>query len=210
MSNTFTINGDTVAVQTSMEDLVTEINQSVSGVTANLNSDNSITLSNTTGNDIIIAGTAPTDAGFTAGTYLGYLKLANIDETYVKIEPMTKNNGYATNTGNISDLANFGFNEVDSSTITTSGLVSSNALTASHDIKINDYAVGASTSSSAAAKAEAINQITSSTNVSASGSNLVTVTLNFSNLPSASQVSINGNTVDFSRCNWNRRCNYCY
>ena len=50
-----------------------------------------------------------------------YLKLANIDETYVKIEPMTKNNGYATNTGNISDLANFGFNEVDSSTITTSG-----------------------------------------------------------------------------------------
>ena len=54
MSNTFTINGDTVAVQTSMEDLVTEINQSVSGVTANLNSDNSITLSNTT-NDIIIA-----------------------------------------------------------------------------------------------------------------------------------------------------------
>ena len=198
MSNTFTINGDTVAVQTSMDDLVTEINQSVSGVTANLNSDNSITLSNTTGNDIIIAGTAPTDAGFTAGTYLGYLKLANIDETYVKIEPMTKNNGYATNTGNISDLANFGFNEVDSSTITTSGLVSSNALTASHDIKINDYAVGASTSSSAAAKAEAINQITSSTNVSASGSNLVTVTLNFSNLPSASQVSINGNTVDFS------------
>lgn len=198
MSNTFTINGDTVAVQTSMEDLVTEINQSVSGVTANLNSDNSITLSNTTGNDIIIAGSAPTDAGFTAGTYLGYLKLANIDETYVKIEPMTKNNGYATNTGNISDLANFGFNEVDSSTITTSGLVSSNALTASHDIKINDYAVGASTSSSAAAKAEAINQITSSTNVSASGSNLVTVTLNFSNLPGASQVSINGNTVDFS------------
>ena len=198
MSNTFTINGDTVAVQTSMEDLVTEINQSVSGVTAILNSDNSITLSNTTGNDIIIAGTAPTDAGFTAGTYLGYLKLANIDETYVKIEPMTKNNGYATNTGNISDLANFGFNEVDSSTITTSGLVSSNALTASHDIKINDYAVGASTSSSAAAKAEAINQITTSTNVSASGSNLVTVTLDFSNLPSASQVSINGNTVDFS------------
>ena len=198
MSNTFTINGDTVAVQTSMENLVTEINQSVSGVTANLNSDNSITLSNTTGNDIIIAGTAPTDAGFTAGTYLGYLKLANIDETYVKIEPMTKNNGYATNTGNISDLANFGFNEVDSSTITTSGLVSSNALTASHDIKINDYAVGASTSSSAAAKAEAINQITTSTNVSASGSNLVTVTLDFSNLPSASQVSINGNTVDFS------------
>ena len=198
MSNTFTINGDSVSVQTTMENLVTEINQAVSGITATLNSDKSITLSNTTGNDIVIGGNAPTDAGFTAGTYLGYLKLANIDETFVKIEPMTKNNGYASNTGNISDLANFGFNEVDSSTVTTSGLVSANALTASHDIQINDFDVGTSTSSSAAAKAEAINAITSSTNVTASGSNLVTVTLNFSNIPSASQVSINGNTVDFS------------
>ena len=198
MSNTFTINGDSVSVQTTMENLVTEINQAVSGVTAELNSDSSVTLSNTTGNDIVIAGNAPTDAGFTAGTYLGYLKLANIDETFVKIEPMTKNNGYASNTGNISDLANFGFNEVDSSTVSTSGLVSTNALTASHDIQINDFDVGASTSSSAAAKAEAINAITSSTNVTASGSNLVTVELNFSNVPSASQVSINGNTVDFS------------
>ncbi len=198
MSNTFTINGDSVSVQTTMENLVTEINQAVSGVTAELNSDSSVTLSNTTGNDIVIAGNAPTDAGFTAGTYLGYLKLANIDETFVKIEPMTKNNGYASNTGNISDLANFGFNEVDTSTVSTSGLVSTNALTASHDIQINDFDVGASTSSSAAAKAEAINAITSSTNVTASGSNLVTVELNFSNVPSASQVSINGNTVDFS------------
>ena len=111
---------------------------------------------------------------------------------------MTKNNSYASNSGNISDLVNFGFNEVDSSTVTTSGLVSANALTASHDIQINDFDVGTSTSSSAAAKAEAINAITSSTNVTASGSNLVTVTLNFSNIPSASQVSINGNTVDFS------------
>ncbi len=198
MSNTFTINGDTISVQTSMTSLTTAINEAASGVTATLNSDNSITLSNTTGNDIVIAGNAPTDAGFTASTYLGYLKLANVDGTYVKIEPMTKNNGYATNTGNISDVANFGFNEVDSTTVVTSGLVSSNALTTDHDIKINDYTVGASTSSSAAAKAVAINAITSSTNVTASASNLVTISLNFSSLPSASQVAINGNTIDFS------------
>ena len=111
---------------------------------------------------------------------------------------MTKNNNYASNTGNISDLANFGFNEIDSSTVITSGLVSTNAITGSHDIKINDVSVGTSTSSSAAAKATAINAISSSTNVTATASNLVTVGLNFSNLPSASQVSINGNTVDFS------------
>ena len=51
---------------------------------------------------------------------------------------MTKNKTYASNSGNISDLANFGFNEIDSSTVITSGLVSTNALTSSHDIKIND------------------------------------------------------------------------
>ena len=198
MSNTFTINGNTISVQTSMQNLVTEINQEASGVTATLNTDNSIKLSNTTGNDIVIAGNAPSDAGFTAGTYLGYLKLVNNDGTFVKIEPMTKNNSYASNSGNISDLANFGFNEIDSSTVITSGLVSTNALTSSHDIKINDTSVGTSINSSAAAKATAINAITSSTNVTAAGSNLVTVNLNFSNIPSASQVSINGSTVDFS------------
>ena len=181
-----------------MQNLVTEINQEASGVTATLNTDNSIKLSNTTGNDIVIAGNAPSDAGFTAGTYLGYLKLVNNDGTFVKIEPMTKNNSYASNSGNISDLANFGFNEIDSSTVITSGLVSTNALTSSHDIKINDTSVGTSINSSAAAKATAINAITSSTNVTAAGSNLVTVNLNFSNIPSASQVSINGSTVDFS------------
>ena len=58
MSNTFTINTNTISVQTSLANLVTEINQEASGVTALLNSDNSIALSNTTGNDIVIAGNA--------------------------------------------------------------------------------------------------------------------------------------------------------
>ena len=87
-----------------------------------LNSDNSITLSNTTGNDIVIAVNT-LDAGFTAGTYLGYLKLTNVDGTYVKVEPMTKNNSYASNTGNISDLAILDLMKwID--TIISSGLVS--------------------------------------------------------------------------------------
>ena len=69
MSNTFTINTNIISVQTSLENLVTEINQEALGVTATLNSDNTITLSNTTGNDIVIGGNAPADAGFTAGTF---------------------------------------------------------------------------------------------------------------------------------------------
>ena len=47
-------------------------------------------------------------------------------------------------------------------------------------------------------QAVSINAISSSTNVTASAFNLVTFGLNFANLPSASQVSINGSTVDFS------------
>ena len=199
MSNTFTINTNVISIQTSLENLVTEINQEAGGITATLNSDNTITLSNTTGNDIVIGGNAPTDAGFTAGTYLGYLKLENVDGTFVKIEAMTKANGYASNSGNIDDLARFGFNEVDSSTVIRSDLVSSNSLTTSHEIKINDVAIGTSDSASAAAKAIAINAVSSSTNVTASGDNLVTLTLNFSEASSAaSNISINGNAINFS------------
>ncbi len=199
MSNTFTINANVISIQTSLENLVTEINQEAGGITATLNSDNTITLSNTTGNDIVIGGNAPTDAGFTAGTYLGYIKLENVDGTFVKIEAMTKANGYASNSGNIDDLARFGFNEVDSSTVIRSDLVSTNALTASHDIKINDVAIGASDSASAAAKAIAINSVSSSTNISASGNNIVTLDINVGEASSAaSNISINGNAINFS------------
>ena len=199
MSNSFTINTNVISIQTSLENLVTEINQEAGGVTATLNSDNTITLSNTTGNDIVIGGNAPTDAGFTAGTYLGYIKLENVDGTFVKIEAMTKANGYASNSGNIDDLARFGFNEVDSSTVIRSDLVSTNALTASHDIKINDVTIGASDSASAAAKAIAINAVSSSTNVTASGDNLVTLDLNFSEASAASSnIRINGNAINFA------------
>ena len=200
MSNTFTINGDAISVQTNLTDLVTEINQEASGVIATLNTENTVTLSNTTGNDIVIAGNAPTDAGFTAGTYLGYLKLENVDKTYVKIEAMTKANGYSANTGNIDDVARLGFNEVDSSTIIRSDLVSTNTLTSSHDIKINDFAVGTSSSSSAASKVIAINELSASTNVTASGDNLVTfTTINYSEASAVgSSISINGNAINFS------------
>ena len=199
MSDTFTINTNVISTQTSIENLVTEINQEAGGITAILNSDNTITLSNTTGNDIVIGGNAPTDAGFTAGTYLGYIKLENVNGTYVKIEAMTKANGYASNSGNIDDLARFGFNEVDSSTVIRSDLVSTNALTASHEIKINDVTIGASDSASAAAKAIAINAVSSSTNVTASGHNLVTLDINVTEASTAaSNISINGNTINFS------------
>ena len=67
-----------------------------------------------------------------------------------------------------------------------------------NDIKINDTAVGASTNSSAAAKAVSINAISATTNVTASGNNLVTITVNNSqSSTAASNISINGNAINF-------------
>ena len=78
-SATFTINGDTVAIATSYADLTAKINEAVSGINASLNADNSITLSNKTGEAIVIAGSASSDVGFTAGTYTGFVSLKNLD-----------------------------------------------------------------------------------------------------------------------------------
>ena len=63
------------AVALAYEGLVDNINQAVSGVVANLNSDNTITLSNTTGSSIIVAGTGSSDVGFTNGTFTGFVSL---------------------------------------------------------------------------------------------------------------------------------------
>ena len=51
-----------------------------------LNPDNTITLANTTGEAIVVAGSSSADVGFTAGTYTGFVSLTNIDGSNVKIE----------------------------------------------------------------------------------------------------------------------------
>jgi flagellin len=64
MTNTFTIETDglteTIAIQSSMADLVDQINLQVQSVTASLGENNSLTLSNTTGAQIVIGGNLPT------------------------------------------------------------------------------------------------------------------------------------------------------
>ena len=84
MTATFTINGETVALASSYSELTKNINEAVSGVEAKLNSDNTITLSNTTGDDVIVAGSSAA-VGFTAGTYTGFVELQNLDGSEVTI-----------------------------------------------------------------------------------------------------------------------------
>jgi flagellin len=81
MAATFTINGETVALADSYSSLVTNINEAVSGVNAALNSDNSITLSNTTGDDIIINGGQTVGFTSSAQTFTGFIKGENPDQT---------------------------------------------------------------------------------------------------------------------------------
>ena len=71
-----TINGKAVAAATSAGDLVSKINADSDsyGVTATLNDDNSITLNNTTGSDIVTAGSA-----FGSATSAGFVSLSSKD-----------------------------------------------------------------------------------------------------------------------------------
>ena len=184
MSATFTINSDTVALATSYSTLVANINQGVSGVNATLNADNTITLNNTTGEAIVIAGSSSADVGFTAGTYTGMVSLKNIDGSAVKIEAGSEKNGYNNGLGTIADLSSIGFNETSNGTSVETDTVSGTALTAA-EMKINDVLLGQSGNGQASSIASAINEKTSEHGVTAVAKNEVTMALNMSAIPSA-------------------------
>ena len=142
MTATFTINNETVALASSYTELVTNINEAVSGVTAALNSDNSITLSNTTGDDIIINGGQT--VGFTSSsqTFTGFIELKNLDVLKFLLKLDLKN-GYTGGAGTLADLHNLGFNEFSKAGVLESDTVNGTAL-AINEVKINDVLIGAS------------------------------------------------------------------
>ena len=137
MTQTFTINSATVALASSLSGLVDNINESVSGIEAVLNSaDNNFTLKNTTGSDIIVASNSAA-IGLTAGTYTGFIELSNLDGSGVRIEAETVENGYSSSSaGTIADVQLLGFNEFSVPGELETDAVSGTALNAS-EIKIN-------------------------------------------------------------------------
>jgi len=88
MTATFTIATEgvteTIAIQSSMSALVDQINLQVQGVTATLGSNNSLSLSNTSGDQILI-GSDSELVGLTSATYEGMYTLENVDGSDVKI-----------------------------------------------------------------------------------------------------------------------------
>ena len=184
------INSDDVAAASSVEELVTNINRDVAGVAAVLNDDGTITLSNDTGNNIIIAGTAPATTGFTAATYTGYVALTSLDNNPIEILAEMDKNGFAGGSGTLADVQSFGVNEQTSAGLTLGSQVSSGNLLNSDDLRINGTRLGTTDSASAAAKAAAVNAVTAQTGVSATALTEVKVALDLTNRPQSAQAQV--------------------
>ena len=67
----------TISATSSAQDLVDTINRDIGGVTASLNSDGGLVLSNDTGKSITVAGGA--QVGLVDDTYQGYVSLTSAD-----------------------------------------------------------------------------------------------------------------------------------
>jgi len=183
-----TVNGATITASGNMDELVKNINRDAGGVTAALNSNGSITLSNDTGADIVVGGTV-TNTGLTAATYKGYVSLSNSDHSNIAV---TATGGSSTN------LNLWGFNASTGASSVTGGAVGATNLAAG-DLLINGVDVGVSAGSSAGDKAAAINSVSSKTGVTAKATTTVTYGLAFASLPAtATDITINGSAVDLS------------
>jgi len=193
------VNGTSVKAAGSVEELVANINRDVGGITAVLERDGTITLSNNTGEDIEITSTTAGNAllaGFDeeggldgGGTYTGYVALESVDGSAIRLQARNPENGYSAGEGSLDDISRMGFNET-----TADGAVVGQQvmwfnvsdtdnrfgrLTLDDDVKINGVSVGVSSDGSAAAKAAAINAISGQTGVQASAFTEVLVSLDF-------------------------------
>ena len=185
MDGVFEINGETIAMSTSKQDLVDNINLLVDGVQARLNSNNSVTLFNNDGGQIVIADSGSTggavDVGFTVGTFEGFVALENLDGSNVVIEAGNKANGFGSSAaGTMADLAAFGFNQTSPDGKSIEGnVVTTATLDLTDEVSINDVRIGASSLDSASSKAEAINKLTSEHGVTATAETVMFLDLNF-------------------------------
>jgi flagellin len=204
-----TINSDSVGAASSVEELVQNINRDVAGITAVLGSDGTIELSNDTGADIVIAGTAPTTAGLTAATYTGFVTLSSMDGGPVSVKAKNLANGYTGGQGTIADVKAMGLNETTDGSQFAGSAVSTTAtgkILTTDDLRINGIQVGPSSDTSATSKAAAINAVSAQSGVTATARTEVALTLDVTgtkmtdlDATAANKTfSINGKTVDLS------------
>ena len=189
---TLTINGDVVAASGSMDELVTNINRDVAGVTASLGKNGELTLSNDTGDDITVAGGAGQGQalGFEEGTAIqGYIGLSNASNEEIELT--------LGDSGATADIQTIGFNVSTGSDNITSGNITGAAITAADGIEINGVSLGkvgstGSTNVSAADIATAINNIKDETGVEAKATTSVEYDFDVDAFDLSTETTING------------------
>ena len=202
MTNSFTVGGVTIGVKGTMQEVVDQINESVSGVIATLGNNNSLILSNSDGGQIIVAGNAPGGVGLVADTYEGFYSLANVDGSDVKIELGNLANGYVqAATATPTSLNSYGLNETNGEGHTKSIAVTTDVISRTDQIKINDELVGATLLDTAQAKADAINAISVKSGVTATASTSLFLDFNFSVSKTNTSFRINGTAVEVADLN---------
>jgi flagellin len=189
------INGTSVANTGSMTELVDTINRDVSGVTASLNSEGALSLTNDTGKAIVVAG-VNTGSGLVNDTYQGFVSLNSADGSEITMGANTPN---VTEAQGDAALKSMGFMAGTGSSMVKGGATTSGSVTAADAIQINGVDLGAVTGTTAADKAFAINAISNETGVSASATTQVSYEAQISTLTSAAtNLTINGVNITVS------------
>ncbi|WP_051303278.1 flagellin [Psychromonas aquimarina] len=198
------INDVVIAATSSAQDLVDTINRDVGGVTASLNSEGGLVLSNDTGKAIDIgdsdgslapnpsaadAAAAAASIGLVQDNYQGYVSLSSSDGTPVEVGVGS------AGTATVSDVQDFGFNISTGSDVIKGGQVNVNVIDGNDGIKINGVELGAVTGTSAADKAFGINAISAQTGVTASATTEVKTSVSIAALVTAGDLSINGTAI---------------
>lgn len=174
----------TLGATGSMQELVDTINRDVGGVTAKLDGDGALQLTNDTGKDIVIAGTV-TGSGLTADTFAGYVALTSADGEAIELG--------TTATGTDTDLNQMGFvRSTGSDNVTGTGVAANSTILATDKISINGVELGAVSGTTAADKAFAINAISDQTGVTASATTQVAYEVVISEIAADSAFVING------------------
>ena len=201
------INGNDIGAAGNLTELVANINRDAAGVNAVLNADQTITLSNNTGNTIDMSLSGHADlAGFKPNVFEGFVALNNLDAAPIAVVSNNQNNGFAGNMGTAASVETIGFNETSANGPITSKAVagdpSTDKITLDDDVRINGVRLGVSADASALAKSDAINAISQQTGVTAKATTVVKLALDLSQ-PSAAgvttlPVTFNGKTIDFA------------
>lgn len=191
----------TIDASSSLDQLISNINNTAYGVSAVANTNGGLDLVSDTGNSIVIGGTV-TGTGLVAGTYQGQVSLSSNDGSDISI-------GLGTNAAaTVDDIINMGFNiQTSPSTISGSAIehhaADDLAILADDDMTVNGVQIATTrvdktaTTLTAADLAATINAVSDQTNVEATARTEVSVqvamaTATTSSAAANDTVTING------------------